>query len=65
MFSTRLGRVQAVRLRPSYWRWGGDSLTGWPSQPTSNFVTASMDEVAVYNKQLSDQQVAWHYAADG
>jgi len=24
-----------------------------------------MDEVAVYNKQLGDEQLAWHYAADG
>jgi len=57
--------VQAVRLRPSYWRCGGDSLTGGPSQPTSNFVTASMDEVAVYDKQLGDEQLAWRYAANG
>jgi hypothetical protein len=24
-----------------------------------------VQQAAVYNKQLSDQQVAWHYAADG
>jgi len=24
-----------------------------------------MDEVAVYDKQLGDEQLAWHYAANG
>ncbi|HEX8631110.1 MAG TPA: LamG domain-containing protein, partial [Catenuloplanes sp.] len=47
-----------------YWRWGGSSLAGFPNRPTSDYFTGTLDEVAIYSTQLTDQQVAWHYYAN-
>ncbi len=46
-----------------YWRVGGDNLSGWPNVPSSSYIAATVDEVAVYNTALSSQQVAGHYSA--
>jgi hypothetical protein len=47
-----------------YWRIGGDTLSGaWAGTPTAAYVTASIDEVAVYPTELSETQVKVHYAA--
>lgn len=48
-----------------YWTVGGDSLGGWPNQPTSNFFQGSIDEVAVYGAPLTLAQVRAHYTASG
>ncbi len=48
-----------------YWRIGGDSLAGWPSQPTSSAFTGSIDDVAVYPKALTGAQVQQHYRNSG
>lgn len=45
----------------SYWRLGGDRLTGWPSAPFSNYFRGSLDEVAVYPYALSEDQVRSHF----
>jgi hypothetical protein len=47
-----------------YWRWAGDTLSGWPSNPTSSYFIGYLDEVAVYPTVLSAQQVKWHYYAN-
>ncbi|MCX4965433.1 LamG domain-containing protein [Streptomyces sp. NBC_00654] len=47
---------------PGYWRAGGDSLSGWPSRPTSNYFAGQIDETAVYPTALSASQVSAHYA---
>jgi hypothetical protein len=48
-----------------YWRWGGSTIAGtWPNQPARDYFTGTMDEVAIYSSQLSDQQIAWHYHAN-
>lgn len=47
-----------------YWRWGGIGLTGWPNRPANDYLVGTVDEVAVYPSQLSDQQIAWHYHAN-
>ncbi|WP_067915434.1 LamG-like jellyroll fold domain-containing protein [Actinomadura rubrobrunea] len=44
-----------------YWRVGGDNLGSWPNRPTSNFLNATLDEVAVYPRALTAEQVAQHY----
>ncbi len=53
---------------PSYtghWRWGGDAIpSGWPNIPTTTYLKGTFDEASVYNKQLSDQDVMLHYAAN-
>jgi Concanavalin A-like lectin/glucanases superfamily len=46
-----------------YWRVGGDSLSGWPSRPTSDYFKGTIDEVAVYPGVLSAGQVADHYTS--
>jgi hypothetical protein len=45
-----------------YWRWGGDTWDA--SWPTDYFEYGGLDEVAVYDTVLSDQQVSWHYHAN-
>lgn len=49
-----------------YWRWGGGHIGNpqWTNNPVGIFVTATMDEVAVYHTQLTDQQIAAHYNSD-
>jgi hypothetical protein len=47
-----------------YWRWGGGDLTGMPNRPTSDHLTGSIDEVAIYPVALTAQEVAWHYHAN-
>ena len=37
-----------------YWRVGGDNLNNWPNRPTSNYFAGQIDEVAVYNRVLTD-----------
>ncbi len=44
-----------------YWHWGGGDLTGMPNRPAGDYLTGSIDEVAVYPTQLSDTQVAQHF----
>ncbi len=46
-----------------YWKVGGDALSAtWPAAPTSKFVNASIDEVAVYTRALTPVQISTHYA---
>lgn len=50
-----------------YWRVGGDNLAGWRFHawyPPANFLTGTIDEVAIYPTALSATQVAAHYAAN-
>ncbi len=46
-----------------YWRVGGDNLNGWPSQPASEDLAGTVDEVAVYTGALSADRVLAHYQA--
>lgn len=45
-----------------YWRIANDSLSGWPSAPTSAQFEGAIDEVAVYSEALSAQRVQSHYS---
>ncbi len=63
-----VGRNTSVTQGQNYqgfWHIGGDSLGGWPSQPTSNFFAGTMDDVAVYSTPLTAAQVANHYTSSG
>ncbi|MCW2820161.1 MAG: cell surface protein [Marmoricola sp.] len=48
-----------------YWRVGGDNLGAWPNQPTSNFFSGTIDDVAVYPTVLNRSQMVSHYTASG
>ncbi len=48
-----------------YWRVGGDSLEGWPSQPTSDFLAGNIDEVSIYPTALGLAQVQQQYVDSG
>ncbi len=45
-----------------YWRLGGDNLNGWPNAPSSNYFDGDLDEFAVYDRALTQAEVATHYA---
>ncbi|MCB0913501.1 MAG: PKD domain-containing protein, partial [Propionibacteriaceae bacterium] len=42
---------------------GGDTVLGWPSQPSSGYFNGLIDEVAVYTHELGATEVAAHFAA--
>ncbi|MFT3944488.1 MAG: LamG domain-containing protein [Ancrocorticia sp.] len=47
-----------------YWLLGGGSLNGWPSQPSTNFVQAFVDEFAIYDgKALDAKTITAQYKA--
>ena len=46
-------------------RVGADSLSGWPSRPSRDYLTGSIDEAALYNSVLTPTQVAKHYQLSG
>ncbi|WP_166408826.1 LamG-like jellyroll fold domain-containing protein [Labedella phragmitis] len=46
-----------------YWNVGGNSLGGWTSAPTSDFLDGAIDNVALYPTVLTPQSVAAHFAA--
>lgn len=45
-----------------YWRVGGDNLGSWTNQPSSDWFSGRLDEVAVYPSALTSGQVMAHYA---
>jgi hypothetical protein len=57
--------VRTVRNYLGYWRVGGDNLRNWPTRPTSDFFAGTVDETAVYPKQLTAGRVAAHFRAAG
>ncbi len=54
----------AAEANTNYFRWGGDTLSGWPSRPTSNYFNGDLDEVAIYLAQLGPLRVIRHYHAN-
>lgn len=55
--------VSTAQSYTGYWRIGYDSLAGWTSAPTSNFLNATIDDAAVYPTALTAAQIAGHYSA--
>ena len=48
-----------------YWRVGGDTLAGWPNQPTNSSFTGDIDDVSIYPTALTAAQVTAQWAASG
>jgi hypothetical protein len=55
----------AAAVITGYWRMGFDSVAGWPAAPTSNFLSAVLDESAFYPTVLTPARVHSHFAASG
>ncbi|WP_053171525.1 DUF7594 domain-containing protein [Streptomyces sp. SBT349] len=55
--------VTAARNVTGYWRTGGDSLSGWPNRPDSDWFAGRQDATAVYPAQLSASRIEEHYEA--
>ncbi len=60
-------RTDTTSAQPysGYWRVGGDSVGGWPGQPSNTRFTGDIDEVAVYPTPLALDRVQAHFAASG
>lgn len=41
-----------------YWRIGGDSLQGWPGRPSNDYFVGVLDDIAIYNHELSASEIA-------
>ena len=57
----RIGFVTSARSYSGYWQLGGDSLSGWPNAPTDSHYGGSLDEFAVYHRELTSAEVAEHF----
>jgi hypothetical protein len=64
------GALQAVdatmticQAYSGYWRVGYDNLGGWTSAPTNLYFTGSLDDIAVYNTEITPAQVYTLYGA--
>ncbi|GAA5227772.1 LamG-like jellyroll fold domain-containing protein [Paeniglutamicibacter antarcticus] len=59
--ASRASTTTALEL-DGFWRLGSDRMSGWPSAPSSGF-SGLLDEVAIYDRQLSAASIANHYQA--
>jgi hypothetical protein len=56
--------ITTAQAFTGYWRWGGGDTSSWPDRPGNDYFTGTLDELAVYPSQLSDQQIRLHYYAN-
>jgi hypothetical protein len=57
------GTTTSSSAYSGFFRLGYDSLTGWTPAPTSSFFAGTLDDAAYYNKSLTANDAADHYAA--
>jgi type II secretory pathway pseudopilin PulG len=57
--------VHSAQAYSGYWRLGGDTLAGWPNQPSSNYFAGTLDEASVYPTALTPAQVQQQYSDSG
>lgn len=55
--------VTSAEPASGYWRIGYDNLVGWPSNPTSAYLAATLDDAAVYTTALAPSLISDHYEA--
>jgi hypothetical protein len=55
--------MTTCQVYSGYWRIGYDNLGGWTSAPTNVHFTGSLDDVAVYNNEITAAQVYTLYGA--
>ncbi|MEV4278301.1 LamG domain-containing protein [Actinoplanes xinjiangensis] len=59
--------VTGAASATGFWRWGGLPLlplSGWPSEPPNPYLTGTIDELAAYSRQLTDQENLWRVYAN-
>lgn len=54
--------VTSASAQTAFWRVGGDTLSGWSGAPSSGYLAGTIDDVAVFARQLSAATIASHYA---
>ncbi|GAA4359801.1 PKD domain-containing protein [Angustibacter luteus] len=52
--------VTSASVLTGYWRIG-DTLSGWTGAPTSSYLAGTIDDIAVFNRQVSAATVASEY----
>ncbi|MEU4623762.1 LamG-like jellyroll fold domain-containing protein [Actinoplanes sp. NPDC023801] len=54
--------VTAAATGTGYWRWGGAPLLPagtWPAAPQNPYLTGTVDEFVIYDRQLTEQELYW------
>ena len=46
------------QLFNGYWRIGYDNLNGWPNAPSDFYYTGKLDDIAVFNRELTASEIA-------
>lgn len=55
--------ITSARAYTGFWQVGGDTITsGWPTRPSSSFLSGQIDEFAVYPQALTAAQIKTHHA---
>ncbi|WP_210480704.1 LamG-like jellyroll fold domain-containing protein [Naasia sp. SYSU D00948] len=54
--------VTSAEAGTGFWRVGGDDIGFWPNYPSSGYVAAAIDEVAVYSTALTPVQIKRHWS---
>ena len=62
--SDYIEHAQSYASMTPYWRWGGGRLAGYERRPAHDYFTGVLDEVAIYSRELTRQDVMWHFHAD-
>jgi hypothetical protein len=61
LVSGNVSNIGSAQSYTGYWKIGFDTLTTWPSAPSSFFFQGSLDEAAVYYSVLTSSQILNHY----
>ncbi len=59
------GTIETYTGGNAYFRIGSHTMSGWPSAPTSTFFNGAIDDVAYYNRVLSQQEITTLYQLRG
>lgn len=57
--------VTSGQAYPGYWRVGGDNINGWTNRPSSNNLSGTIGQVAVYPRVLVRSEIVDHWVASG
>ena len=44
-----------------YWKVGFDNLSGWPATPASNYYAGALDDIFIYNRELTATEITQLY----